>query len=68
MNYFEQFLELKLRQMLDPVVATTPPRRRAKRPSQPTLVVVAPIAVAGQAIPVAEPVVVTLAVVTSPQL
>ncbi|HET9780366.1 MAG TPA: hypothetical protein VFR33_01190 [Candidatus Dormibacteraeota bacterium] len=37
MNDFDKFLELKLRQMLDPVVATDAPmrgsrRRRARRP------------------------------------
>jgi hypothetical protein len=40
MNDFDRFLELKLRQMLDPVVATPPPaRRRAKRSPKPILAV-----------------------------
>ena len=41
MNDFDQILELKLRQMLDPVVACPPPARgrRVKRSRRPILAV-----------------------------
>ena len=71
MNEFDQFLELKLRQMLDPVVATRPPTRRGrlKRPQKPILAVLpATIELAAEAIPVVEPVVVTIPVASARQL
>jgi hypothetical protein len=53
MNDFDQFLELKLRQMLDPVVGTpAPARRRAKRSPKPILAV-EPVPAALDAVPVA---------------
>jgi len=56
MNDFDRFLELKLRQMLDPVVATPPPaRRRAKRSPRPVLAVESAPAVI-EAVPVTVPV------------
>ena len=70
MNEFDRFLELKLRQMLDPVVATRPPTRRGrlKRPQRPILAVVpAAIELAAEAIPV-EPLMVTIPVASAPQL
>ena len=63
MNEFDQFLELKLRQMLDPVVATRPPPRRGllNRSQKPILAVLpATIELAAEAIPGVEPVVVTI--------
>jgi hypothetical protein len=64
MNDFDLTLELKLRHLLDPVVATTPPPRRgSKKAAKPILAIVQasiePIAVA---IPGMEPVVVTVPV------
>jgi hypothetical protein len=58
MNYFDRFLELKLRQMLDPVVAAPPPaRRRGKRSPKPILAVErAPVAVESLPLAVAVPV------------
>ena len=56
MNDFDRFLELKLRDMLDPVVAVQPPRRR-RRQRQPVLAVLPPAAD-----PVAESVAVTIPV------
>jgi len=61
MNDFDRTLELELRQLLDPVVASTPPARRgSKRAEKPILAIVKasiePIVVA---IPAMEPVVVT---------
>jgi hypothetical protein len=45
MNDFDRFLEIELREMLDPVAATQPPRRRGhRRTSRPVLAVLAPIA------------------------
>jgi len=59
MNDFDQILELKLRHLLDPVVATTPPvRRRSKRADKPILAIVqASIEPIAEAIPALEPVV-----------
>jgi hypothetical protein len=71
MNEFDQFLELKLRQMLDSVVASQPPARkgRLKRLQKPILAVVpAAIGFAAGAIPVVEPVVVTMPVASARQL
>ena len=65
MNDFDSILELKLRHLLDPVVAGRPPVRRAhlKRPQQPILVVdEVGVELAADAILAVEPVVVTLPV------
>jgi hypothetical protein len=45
MNDFDRLLEIRLRQMLDPVVVTRPPTRRdpSKRDRKPLFVVVAPL-------------------------
>ncbi len=65
MNDFDKFLDAKLRQMLDPVVATpAPPRGRAKGTRRPVLAVEIPL----EAIPALEPAVVTVPVVAAPQL
>jgi len=67
MNDFDQFLELKLRHMLDPVVATpAPPRGRIKRTKRPILAVEAPLGLAVEAIPVVDPV--TIPVLHASQL
>jgi hypothetical protein len=64
MNDFDRFLELKLRQMLDPVVAAPPPaRRRAKRSPKPILAV-EPAPVAFEVLPIAVPVAVRVASAT----
>jgi hypothetical protein len=54
MNDFDKFLELQLRAMLDPVVATPPPPRKSRRPKPRRLIlaVEAPIELAPEAIPV----------------
>ncbi len=64
MNDFDKFLDLQLRRMLDPVVATPAPPRRSRRPRarQVILAIGAPIEFAPVAIPVIEPVVVTVQV------
>jgi hypothetical protein len=69
MDDFDKFLDVQLRVMLDPVVATPAPPRRNRRPKarQPILTIVAPIQLAPEAIPVVEPVAVT-APVSSAQL
>ena len=55
MNDFDRFLELKLREMLDPVVEVQPPARDVKGKRQPSIALVAdPIAVPVE--PVAVPV------------
>ena len=70
MNDFDRYLELNLRRMLGPVVATQPPAR-ARRPKgarSPVLVVVTPASGIGpEAIPSAEPVPVTVAATALPQ-
>jgi hypothetical protein len=63
MNDFDRFLEFELRQMLDPVVASGPPRRRRREGTNghPLLTVVkAPLDLAVEAVvePVAIPVIV----------
>jgi hypothetical protein len=71
MNEFDRFLEMKLRQMLDPVVASQPPARRGRleRPQKPILAAVpAAMELAAEAIPYVEPVVVTVPVASAPQL
>jgi hypothetical protein len=72
MNDFDKILELKLRHLLDPVVASRPPARRARprRPLQPILTVVEGVRIelAAEAIAVVEPVVVTLPVAAARQL
>ena len=55
MNDFDRFLELELREMLDPVVATAAPRRRVN--GSPLLTIVPPEV---EAIVVVEPVVVSV--------
>lgn len=56
MNDFDRLLEIKLRQMLDPVVATPPPARRGpfKGTPTPVLAVEAPFSTAGLGGAVAE--------------
>jgi len=58
MNDFDQILELKLRQMLDPVVASHPPARgrRDKRSRRPILAV-QPVPLPLEVVPVAVPVI-----------
>jgi hypothetical protein len=65
MNDFDKFLDLQLRRMLDPVVATPAPPRRNRRPKlrQPILAVVAPIEL--ETIAVVEPMVVTVPVASA---
>jgi hypothetical protein len=65
MNDFDKVLELQLRHMLDPVVATRPPARgeRPKKTRKPILVVrAAAIELVADAIPMVEPVAVTVPV------
>jgi len=64
MNDFDRFLDLQLRRMLDPVVATPAPPRRSWRPRvrQPILAVEAPVELAQEAITVVEPIVATVPV------
>jgi hypothetical protein len=64
MNDFDRTLELKLRYLLDPVVATTPPPRKgSKKAARPILAIVqASIEPNAQAIPGMQPVVVTVPV------
>jgi hypothetical protein len=66
MNDFERILELKLRQLLDPVVAGRPPARRARQKRrQPPLLTLDGVGIElTDAISVVEPVVVTLPVAT----
>jgi hypothetical protein len=55
MNDFDRMLEIKLRQMLDPVVATKPPRRGGwKRGRKPVLALQAPLDIAASRGVVAE--------------
>jgi hypothetical protein len=61
MNDFDRLLEIKLRQMLDPVVAVQPPRRGGlKKDRKPFLALETPLepiafgGVVAQAIPVVE--------------
>jgi hypothetical protein len=66
MNDFDRFLELKLRQMLDPVVARRPPSPRGRlRPEKPILAV---IELSAEVIPAVEPAVVTVPVAAAPLL
>jgi len=64
MNEFDRFLEIELQHLLDPVVAVQPPARGGpKRARKLFLTIVAPaIDLAAEAIPVVEPMVVTIAV------
>jgi hypothetical protein len=73
MNDFDRILELMLRNLLDPVVASQPPARRGRLDRrQGSAVVVEPIGIelAAEAIPIAvvEPVAVTVSVSTGAQL
>lgn len=67
MNDFDKFLDLELRHMLDPVVATPAPPRRSRPPRarQPILAVEATIELVPQAMPAVEPVAVTLPIAAS---
>jgi hypothetical protein len=67
MNDFDRLLDVQLRHMLDPVVATPAPPRRGRHPraGRPILAVIASIELPSEAIPV-EPVVVTVPVTSSP--
>jgi hypothetical protein len=67
MNDFDQFLELQLRHMLDPVIATSAPTRRSRRTKvrKPILAVEASIDLAAEATPAVEPVPVTVPVAAS---
>jgi hypothetical protein len=68
MNDFDRLLELKLRQMLDPVVAGRPPSRRGRlsRPQKPILAVVkAAVELPGEVNPTLEPAVVTVPVASA---
>jgi hypothetical protein len=58
MNDFDTVLELRLKHLLDPVVASTPPGRRGRKPLRLTVLTVQPagIELAVEAIPAAEPV------------
>ena len=64
MNEFDRFLEIELQHMLDPVVAVQPPARGGPKSARKLfLSIVAPtIDLAVEAIPVVEPVVVTIPV------
>jgi hypothetical protein len=64
MNDFDQFLEHGLRQMLDPVVGTQPPRRTTQE--TPILALEAPVGLVAEAITV-EPSVVILPIHSSPK-
>ncbi len=59
MNYFDRFLELELRQMLDPVVNPGAPRRRRRKSTRSPLlkVVSAAIELAPAVLPAVEPVI-----------
>jgi hypothetical protein len=64
MNDFDSVLELRLKHLLDPVVASTPPRRRGRKPLRLTILTVqsAGIELAVEGIPAVEPVPVTVQV------
>jgi hypothetical protein len=71
MNDFDRLLEMKLRHLLDPVVAGRPPARRARqhRPQHAILTVEAVgLELAAETIAVDEPVVVTDGVASARQL
>ncbi|HEY3085733.1 MAG TPA: hypothetical protein VGK28_09765 [Candidatus Dormibacteraeota bacterium] len=71
MNDFDRILELRLRYLLDPVVASRPPVRRGRLDGGRRAVLTVKsvgIELAADAIPVVEPVVVTLPVASSSQL
>jgi hypothetical protein len=67
MNDFDRFLDLQLRRMLDPVVATPAPPRGSRPPKRrrPILVLEDPIERVADAMSVGEPVVVTVPVASS---
>ena len=71
MNDFDKFLELKLRQMLDPLVGSPPPARRGRlrRPQRPILATeTATIELPAESIPAVEPIAVTVPVAAVHQL
>lgn len=75
MNDFDRFLEVQLRQMLDPVAMSRPPARRGRLegPHMPIVAIVPSVApavveLAAEAFPVVEPAVVTVQVAPAPQL
>jgi hypothetical protein len=70
MNDFDRILELKLRHLLDPVVASQPPPRRGQAARRRAFLTVKPagIELAAEVIPVVEPVVVAVPVAAGPQL
>jgi hypothetical protein len=71
MNDFDRILELRLRHLLDPVVASRPPLRRGRFDrGRRAVLTVKPVGIelAADAIPAVDPVAVTVPVVTNPQL
>ena len=71
MNDFDRYLELNLRLMLDPVVATPPPSRKGRlsRPQKPILAIVtAAVELPADVIPAIEPAVVAIPVPAAPTL
>jgi hypothetical protein len=70
MNDFDAVLEIRLRHLLDPVVASRPPRRgRASRTRRPTLTVQpGGLQLSPEPILVVEPVAVAVSVAASRQL
>ena len=71
MNDFDKFLELKLRQMLDPVVASRPPARRGRLGRRRKLTLAserATIELPAESIPAVEPIAVTVPVAAVHQL
>jgi hypothetical protein len=75
MNDFDRFLEVQLRQMLDPVAMSQPPARRGRleKPQTPILAIApagaaATVELAAESFPVVEPAVVTVPVASAPQL
>ena len=71
MNDFDRLLELKLRQMLDPVVATPPPSRRGRlsRPRKPILAIMkAAVELPADVLPGVEPAVSVVPVPAAPML
>jgi len=67
MNDFDKFLDLQLRHMLDPVVATPAPPRRSRPPKarKPVLAVQASIELVPEVVPAVEPLMATVPVASS---